>query len=711
MSGPHRLLPVAVTLASTVALLAWLPTSPAAAVDVTLPSVQVVIDSLSPEVAGAYDVLRVRGRLVSSARTELTDVSVQLRRSPVPMTARKDVSKVLSAGLEPADGEPAALAFYGTKRAVSSNLAPGAQQSFTIKVPLSDLGLSTSGTYVIGVEALAVEAGVDASPVRKGIERTFLPWYPTADSVVPIDLVWLWPLADWPARTATGLLLNDRTPAELSPGGRLDRLLTVGNRFRGMVSWIADPALLEGASDMSQGYQVLRDGTVSVGDREQPARRWLDRLADATRGVGLRGLPYGDIDASAVTRADMSNDVVRAVTQGPGIATAALGSPVPGNLYWAPFGRVDRSTANVLASAGVTDLILSSDALPPTDQAQPGEGLATAALPTSVGTMRAVLADPGLSDILSLPQRTASDVIAARQQFLAETALIAETIPAEQAGRTVVVAPRDVRWNPSASFLAPLLRATRTAPWLSPQTLTQLLAEPAPATSRQRGGYGQKAREAELDQGYMATVRRATQQLEAFTSILDDPTGLSEPFSAALLRAESAAWRTSPTTGVQLVRSISGELSDQMGLVRVLSQGTVTFSGDSGRVPVTITNDLDRSVTVGLALEGVPSIRLQSEPLDGIRIGAGKMASVDIVARVVGGDPLAVDVQLLTPEGLPYGRGAPITVTSTAYSRAAAWVVAARLPGDPGIRPRRRDPPHPSGAGLALRFEPATVGP
>jgi hypothetical protein len=672
-----RILPAAIVLAaSALTLLLPIPALPAVAADVTLPAVRIVIDSLSPEVAGEGGVLRVHGRLVSTAGADLTDVSIQVRRSTLPLTDRSDVATTLTAGLDPAGGEPAALAYYGTRKAVTASLAPAAQQEFSIKVPLADLGLPTPGTYVIAIEALGVEAGIDTAPVRKGIERTFLPWYPTADSIAPIDLVWLWPLADWPARTASGLLLNDRTPMELSPGGRLDRLLTIGERFRGMVSWIADPALLQGAADMSKGYQVMRDGVASVGDRQEQAKRWLERLTDATRGAGIRALPYADVDATAVTRAKMSNDVVRAVTQGPAIASAAIGSPVPGNLYWAPFGRVDRATANVLASAGVTDLIMSSDALPPTDQSQPTEGLATAALPTSVGTMRAVLADPGLSDILAMPQRTAADVIAARQQFLAETALIAEAIPADQSSRTIIVAPHDVRWNPSASLVAPLLRATRSAPWLSPQTLAQLLAAPAVATSRQRGGYGEKAREAELSQEYMATVHRTTVKLESFTAIIDDPTGVSEPFSAALLRAESAAWRTSLATGGELVTTTASELSDQMGRVHVLSEGTITFSGDSGRVPVTITNDLDRSVTVGLTLTGMPSVRLESEPLDSIRIEAGKMASVDIVARVVGGDPLTVGVQLLTPDGATYGNAARITVTSTAYSRAAAYVVA-----------------------------------
>ena len=82
-------------------------------------------------------------------------------------------------------------------------------------------------------------------------------------------------------------------------------------------------------------------------------------------------------------------------------------------------------------------------------------------------------------------------------------------------------------------------------------------------------------------------------------------------------------------------------------------------------------------MTVGLALVGSPALRLSSEPLTSIRIDAGKMASVDIDARVVGGDPLTVNVQLLTPEMTPYGKPARITVTSTAYARAASWVVAA----------------------------------
>ncbi len=670
-----RLIAAAATLMATFGLLVAAPV-PAGAADAK-PSVTILLDSMTPVVATSDGTLRIEGRVINSSSVTLTNVHVELRRSSAPLTARQDVLTILKDDLTPTTGSPDDLGLAKTHQTLADSLPPGDRRPFTISIPFADMGMTSPGTYALGVEVTGRASGVDALDVRKGDYRTFLPWFPNPDSVKPVDIVWLWPLSDWPARTASGVLLNNRTPAEISPGGRLNRIVDIGSRFPESLSWIVDPALLQTVFDMTRGYQVLQGSTLTLGDRQDAARSWLDRVRAATTPGNVRSLPYADIDAAAVVRGGMSNDVVRAVTQGPGIAAAALKTPAPGGLYWAPVGRLDRSTTNVLASAGVTTMILSSRALPPTDATKPSDGFATAALPTSVGTLQAVLSDADLTDLLSRPQRTPSDVIAIRQQFLAETALMATGLPADQSSRSVVVAPSSVRWDPTATLLLPLLRATRTAPWLSPLPLGRLLDAPVSSTSRQRGGYGPKAKAAELPSTYIARVRRTTKQLDAFTAIVDDPTGLSEPFSAALVRTESAAWRTSLATGQQLLSQTAGELNQRMSSVRVLSTGTITFSGDTGRVPVTIANDLDRSVTVGLALQGNPSLRLSSSPLANIQIQPGKMASVDIDARVIGGDPLSVDVQLLTPDLTPYGKPATIELVSTAYSRAAAWVVAA----------------------------------
>jgi len=206
--------------------------------------------------------------------------------------------------------------------------------------------------------------------------------------------------------------------------------------------------------------------------------------------------------------------------------------------------------------------------------------------------------------------------------------------------------------------------------------LTDLLEGTSNPLRRDRGGYGRKAEAAELSSMYLTQVRAASEELAAFTSVLDNPIGISDVYASALLRSVSSAWRTEPERGEELLASTRDQLTAQVDQVRVLSEGTVTFSGDTGRVPVTIENNLDRSVTVGVQLRASPSLRLESAPLEGITVEPGRKVSVDLEARVVGGNTLPVRVQLLTPDGSRFGTPARIDVASTAYARAAAWVVA-----------------------------------
>lgn len=636
---------------------------------------QVVLDKFTPLIPEQGDTIRIIGHVTNASREPIDDVTIGLRKSSAPLKSRGDIATVLQAEVQPPGGSPDDVELPATASPIADRLAPGERRRFAIRISMDALGLPEPGTYVLGIEGRGALGSSAAT--RLADVRTFLPWYP-ADSVEPVDLAWLWPLADWPARTASGVLLDQRTPEELAPKGRLSRLVDIGSANGDLVSWIADPALLQTASDMSSGYLVEVDGRPVPGTGEQDAKSWLERVSRATgEGARLRTLPYADVDASAVTRAGLSTDVVRAVTTGPVIAAEALGSPTRGGLYWAPIGRIDRASLNVLASAGVTDIVLGSQTLPPTNPQTDLTGVPTASVPTSVGTMRAVLADSELTAILSVPSMSVSDSLLARQLFLAHTALVAQTLPPTSTSRTLIAAPASVRWDPSTDLASALLRATRSAPWLDSTTLEEVLATPLVPASRQRGGYGDKARESELTDVYMTEVQSVSNQLDGFTAVIDDPTGIVEPYSAALLRSESSAWRTRPGIGRQLVDSIGDELSTQTGRIRVLSAETITFSGDTGRVPVSIANDLDRSVTVGLALKGVPAARLSSEPLTGIQIEPGKMASVDIDARVIGGDPLAVDISLTTPEGEVFTTPTRTVLTSTAYARAAAWVVAA----------------------------------
>ena len=75
---------------------------PMAAADDAQSSVIVVIDDLTPLIPESGDTLTIRGRVISNTRTELTGISVLLRRSAGPLTSRKEVTAVATSPMHPA---------------------------------------------------------------------------------------------------------------------------------------------------------------------------------------------------------------------------------------------------------------------------------------------------------------------------------------------------------------------------------------------------------------------------------------------------------------------------------------------------------------------------------------------------------------------------------------------------------------------------------
>ena len=632
-------------------------TVPAHAVDTNPTNVQVVLDSLLPIVATSDATLRLSGRIVNGSPSALIKPRVNIRLSTSALSGRTGIDSVTSGSATTSTRSVATIN-------LNTDIEAGAQAGFTFALPFTQLSLPTQGTYSLVIDALQGTTSI-------GRIQTFLPWFPSSEKLPhAVGVVWLWPLADYPARTATNVLLNNQTPIALSPDGRLTNLLAVGREFSSTLSWMIDPALVQSADHIARGYQVVQDGEVVVGGNSSDANQWLDVLRTAITRSNSHAFAYADVDAVADRRNGLSTDVVRAMTLAPTVASTILKSAVSGGVYWSPSGWLDQRTANVLASAGATTVVLSSSTMAG-DTSQPRQAIAD--YPTSFGNLNAVLADQRLSTTLALPQRTASEIILARQRFLAETAAIAQSPAAiTNAPLTVVAAPSDVRWSPAPSFLRSVLRATQTAPWMIPTTLTALTNSPRAASNRLAYVYGDHP---QLTEAYLTRLKAVQSRIAQLTAVQQSPGPVNAAYFEALLRAQSSSWRDQPALGAALLGAISRELNTQIKQVRPISSGTITFSGDAGNVPVTLANDSDSTVNVGLTLIGEPGSRLESASKTGIVIEPGQKISVELPVRIVGGDPLPTHVQILTPKGAAYGPPANIILVSTAYARAAGWVV------------------------------------
>ena len=231
----------------------------------------------------------------------------------------------------------------------------------------------------------------------------------------------------------------------------------------------------------------------------------------------------------------------------------------------------------------------------------------------------------------------------------------------------------DQRWSPRSGFLNQTLRALRQVPYAELVGF-RAARKDAVEVPRTRVGYPPEQRAAELSIEYLDTIKAQARQARRLESILTEPSGVR--YGESVIRQASAAWRADGQTGIQLVRSVTAQLASQTSKVRVATTGTFTLPGDSGRIPVTVANDLDQDVLVGIRLESDEPARLSAPEIAAFEVPAGRKVSLEVEAQVVGSGTLPVRLQLTTPEGRRYGEPVTVQVRTTAYSRAAAYVVS-----------------------------------
>lgn len=659
-------------LPALAALSTLTPPAPAGAQEpAERPLVRVVLDRFVPRVPAPGKQLRITGRLVNTADRPVTAPLVQLRVSLPPLISRGELAG-FAAGLVLREG----VAVFGASDQPVDVLDPGASVPFRIQAPLDDLGLVSFGVYAVTVEAVG-DAGAGFAE-RVGVTRTFLPWVPEQRDFSPTRLAWVWPLVGTPTRGAEGVFLDDRTAGQLRPGGRLDTLLDAGADTS--VTWVVDPELLEAAQAMADGYTVRGGAAGDTGGRRdgagaQAADGWLSAVRRVLADADVVALPYADPDAVALERAGLDRDLTLATTLGPQVAAAILERPVTDDVAWPVDGWVDEPTLDTLRVSGAQAVLLGDRAVPQTAELTYTPS-GTAELSTIGGPVTAVLADTRLGRIVAAEVSGPGRGVRARQRFLAETAMITAERPSDP--RTVLVAPPR-RWDPDPDYARWLLAASSGVPWLEPVGLGTLRVTPAPDVARAAPRYPRSARAMELPQGHLAVVRRLRADLRGLASMLADPAEITERYDRAILRSESSAGRDAARRRTALVAAVGSSLADQRRGVRILNRGRLTLSGATGRLPVTIANDLEQAVTVRITIEARPRVRLRVDEPDEVTIAPERKETVEVPARATANGLVTITAQLETPDGQPLGAPVELQVLATDYGRVGYVVVGGAL--------------------------------
>jgi hypothetical protein len=646
-------------------------------------TVAVAVDTFSPAAPTDGDTLTVSGTVTNNGKQTVTDAHVGLRVGPELSTR----SAIDTAARNSDDPQGATGPEVGGKYiAKFSKLTPGIARPFSISVPVDKLDLGDQGVYQF---AVALSGQTSAQPWEQtlGVQRTFLPWQPD-EAGTRTKTTFLWPLISTAHMTAetgsneqqTPVFLNDDLAKEISPGGRLDQLLSMGRDLD--VTWVIDPDLLASVDAMTRSYRVKAGDTTTVGTHQAVAKQWLAELQQAVVDKEVVALPFADPDLASL--AHNGTNVTGSLSHLKE-ATDVVANTVEPILHvkpttdfaWPVEGAVDPSIVKVATSAGADKVIARNDSLQETG------GLPytpSAARPIGGGTT-AVVADTRLSTAFEGDLTKASGSTLAEQKFLAQSlALNGQT----DQQRSIVVAPQRTPTASQAQAMAEAVTALQGGNWSQSQELTAAArAKPDPGATTKipsASSYPSSLRKRELPRSAFEQIARTQDKLDNFKVILTDQSRVVTPFGRAMNREMSTAWRGRAAEAADYRNGVERYVDGLTDQVKLIDKSETKLSGRSATIPVTVQNNLVQGVDhLVLRLTSSNPTRLQiggtaydEQP---VAVSGGHSQTVKFTTSAKANGQATVIAQLYTEDGQKYGAPVTFDVKVTEFTATVMLVI------------------------------------
>jgi hypothetical protein len=448
---------------------------------------------------------------------------------------------------------------------------------------------------------------------------TYLPYVPSRKgpygSTIPAraKISWVWPLMDDPLLGEPWQnVCTDPQAAQLASSlastGRLGQLLSapaVGSGSAGGLTWAVDPALLA-------DVQALAGCGHSQPQWAKAARTWLAELRRVTKSQPLFLTPYADPNVSALVSSGHAADVRRAFQLGRAVGGRILGrdmstsvsasSPAGATGIGWPADGIDGypTLENLAAADGIRTLLLSGSS-------STGSGPTVTRVLNSVGGyMTVVQADPSITSILGSGGSQPSSAFGTAQEYLAQTALLAQQDP----GQPIVVAPPQ-RWTPAAGLPADVLTDTAAAPWLSSVSLESQTTGKHVTTGDLPAATGTHHHLGKAELRQLTQVDKQIGQLETIKASPDQ----QEYLAVAVI--ESSAWQgKSKSAALAMLATVRARIATLEAAVQIVAGTRVTLGGLKGSVPISIDNRLDTAVQVRLKLQfsQISGVKITEDP-------------------------------------------------------------------------------------------------
>jgi hypothetical protein len=646
----------------------------------------ITITSVTPAAPSRNGSITIRGTVTNNGSSPIVDSSVSPRQG-MPLSGRRAIDRAMAReGFDLAqDGS-----LIRDHSVDIDTVAPGRSRTFSLRVPVSELALNESGVYQLAV-SLTGQTEEEQWDQLLGAGRTLLPWTADPDDFpaeAPTQLTVVWPListthlSPQTDEEQTPLFTSDALLAEISPGGRLHELVTLGAELP--VTWVIDPDLLASVDALAQDYQVRSPDGPITGQGQEVARAWLHELQQAVTGKEVVALPFADPDlASLAHRGKDVPGVLAQLTDATEMARVTvdtvLGVRASTDFAWPVQGAIDPDIVSVATAAGADTVIARSDSLRPTGS--------LAYTPTAVrpigGGVTALVADTRLSKLFQGDMSRPGNVSRAHQLLLTHTLAIHGQDPERE--RSLVIAPQRMPTVSQVQAMATALRSLdEHGDWVRFIGLSEAAeATPDPAANSQvppAGEYPKELREQELPAHAFQAVRTTRQTLAEFVVILTQPERVDTPFRNAIQREMSTSWRGRNSEAAQYRSSVQSQLDSLTQQVTLIPKTQITLSGRSATIPVTVQNDLLQDVEhLELRLTSSRRLGLEVSGPQSVSVGGGHSQSVKFTANARANGRTLLEAQLYTPDNKPYGEAIRFHVEVTSITSTVLMVIGVGL--------------------------------
>lgn len=642
----------------------------------------VSIDTLTPATLPRRGRVTVTGEVTNRSDGPWTNINAYLFVSDTPMRSSAEVAAATDS--DPAQVVGNRLAAPGEYVDVG-DLQPGESTDYRISVPRRSLprgsGVFWIGVHVLGTSEQGRLAGAD------GRARTFISSLPAAEtSTLSMTL----PFRAEVRRNTEGRVSNLRAWRRLlADEGRLTRLLRLAERASDVpLALVVDPAVLSAVRSLSRGNPEFdlsptdtggpspspspdpelteEPGPVQEGEEEgapedvteisplaDRATEWLERFTELAHDETVLTLPFGDLDLAALLRRDHERVYERAARLSRltmtelGIEAEPVIAPPEGLLPQVALSDLDPDATLLLSERAVD----------------------TDATTVALGGQReaVVTSDAGRQGGPGPTPRFAA--LAMRQRVLAEAAVHA--LENEQDDPLVVAMP--ALWDPGEDWTDANFFGGLAAPWVRTVDLSFTLAASESVDYDTRLRYPRAQRQAELPPGNTEATRRLARTGTVLAQLLTRNDTIDEQAARAATLASSIHARPHPRPLRRAAERTNDRLRGKVNSVAVESSELVTMSSQSGSFQVTVVNELEEPVTVGVETE-TDSDAIEVRSPDLVSIGSGQRASVRLSVTATGTGVHEVRVRPTTREGVPVGRASTVALRSSQVGF-VIWVI------------------------------------